>query len=156
MLNTLPCHSEERRKRSGCSDEACPEQVEGNPWKVEPVYTCIGSNVLNVSGILRSAQNDISVQSIITHYIVLKFQKILGVTTHDVVRIHFERVSQMSTRPNHDKVFIVDCQKSVTLSEAKSLLPYGQRFSPALAAQVQVSPLATGTPSATGFRMTEN
>ena len=25
MLNTLSCHSEER------SDEACPEQVEGNP-----------------------------------------------------------------------------------------------------------------------------
>ncbi len=30
----------------------------------------------------------------------------------------------------------------------------GQRFSPALAAQVQISPLAKGTPTATGFRMT--
>ena len=29
---------------------------------------------------------------------------------------------------------------------------FGQRFSPALAAQSQVSPLATGTPSATGFQ----
>ncbi len=41
MLNTSPCHSEER------SDE---ESLQGGA-----IFTCIGSNVLNVSGILRSA-----------------------------------------------------------------------------------------------------